>query len=206
MQIDTTTTADATTAITAKYELPADTYKDWQRCEHADFVPNARQQLVADAVQKALDSGLYYSKDVVAFCKRELHVTEEQEGVGAKRVENGEVGMDCYYARKYLDKQRELSKARNVLKLLQPKAGQLLGTLMFSDYKRNTGAVITQVSEDGMSITVQGKRGAAVATFTCSPLQVANAMDRAAERGLRKAGFEGTYGSQVYEVVEKEAA
>lgn len=178
---------------TTRYELPANTFMDWHGCERYDFVLNLRQQRVVDAVQKALDAGNYFTKDVLAFCMQELQVTQEQAAVAVTRVEGGEVGMDLYYARKYLDKQRELQKAQAVLKLLQPRVGLQLGTIMFNDFKRITGAFITEVSGDGLSMTVQGKRGYTVVAFSCNPLSIAYAIDRAAERKLRKTNFQATY-------------
>ena len=176
-----------------QYELPANTFKDWAGCERNDYVPTERQKLVVDAVQKALDAGLYYTSDVLEFCKVELRVTEAQAAVAATRVQGGEVGMDIYYGRKYLDKQKQLARAREILELLRPHVGQRLGTIMFNDFKRITGAIITEVAEGGLTMTVQGKRGSATVAFTCNPISVACAIDRAAERMLRKLNFQATF-------------
>lgn len=178
-----------------RYELPANTFMDWRGCERYDFVPTPRQQLVVDAVQKALDAGNYFTKDVLEFCKQVLQVSEAQASVAVTRVEGGEVGMDLYYARKYLGKQKELQEALAVVKLLQPHVGQQLGTIMFTDYKRITGAFIAEVSADSLSMTVQGKRGHAVVAFSCNPLSIVHAIDRAAGRGQRKTNFVATYGA-----------
>ena len=171
------------------YSLPADSYKDWAGSQNRGYLPTKRQSLVVAAVKAALDGGLYYSKDVLAFAKTHLGVTEEQAAVHATTVEGGEVGMDCYYARGYLDAKKRFDAEDRALQKLAPKVGDVLGVLVFSDFKRSTGVEIIGVTNG--SITLRGKRGAHQVTLTASALQIANAMDRAFERGQRNAGFDG---------------
>lgn len=187
--------APAMAEITAAYELPAHgTYADWKRRELRDFVPDTRQALVVEAVREALAAGMYYTSDVFAFCAKLLGVTAEQAQVQAKKVENGEVGMDVYYARDYLRARERFAAEDANLAKLKPHVGQSLGTLMFNDYKRNTGCTVTAVSDDGRGITVEAKRGKVTVQFDCDASQIAKAMDRAAEQGLRKGNFAATVG------------
>ena len=176
------------------YELPAgDGYNEWLRNETRDFVPSARQRLVIQAVKAALDAGKYYSDEVREFCAKRLAISQEQASVGIARVEGGTFAMDCYYARGYLRAQENFAKQDSVRTLLKPFVGQKLGTLTFNDFKRNTGAMVKAISEDGHTITISAKRGSVGVELACNAEQIARAMDRAAERGHRKASFEATF-------------
>lgn len=169
------------------YYLCADPYKDWAAHQHTSFVPTPRQQPVIDAVRAALDSGLYYTKDVLAFCADRLGVSPEDRAKGATRVEGGDLGMDCYYARCYLDavKQRALESAAH--ESLRPVEGMKLGVLRFNDFKRTSACVVTAV--EGNSISFTGKRGAVTIAGKAKALQVAYAMDRAASAKQRPTTF-----------------
>lgn len=166
-----------------QYHLPEDIYKDWARNETRQFVPDARQKMVIEAVRRAIeDENLFYTKDVYAFCvKLLLPSIEDLEKKG------GEVGMDFYYARRYLDAQKHFALEDSVSAKLRPQPGMKLGTLVLQDFKRYTGAVITEV--EGDSITVEAKCGSFSYRFLTSPVGVRNGIDRACERKLRKNNF-----------------
>lgn len=175
----------------------ASQYDEWARNETVDFVPNERQQVVVQAVQVALDAGLYYTSDVLKHCTEALSLTPEQAAVGAQKVEGGNFGMDLFYARQYLDaKKRHEAEQRTWLQL-SPILGKQLGTLTFNDYKRNTGMQIVDFVGNGnikdgkgLLMVLKGKRGAFQVTLQASASQVRNAIDRAAEKGSRKDNFE----------------
>lgn len=171
-----------------QYHLPKDTYKDWARNESRQFVPDARQKMVIEAVRRAIeDENLFYTKDVYAFCVKLLLPNIEDLEKCVKTVEGGEVGMDLYYARRYLDAQKRFALEDSVLVKLRPQPGMKLGTLVLQDLKRYTGAVITEVEDD--SITVEAKCGSLSHRFKTSPVGVRNGIDRACERKLRKNNF-----------------
>jgi hypothetical protein len=65
-------------ATSFHYIAAADPYKDWQRRKFDDFVPTGRQLVVIEAVRAALAEKLFYTSDVLAFCKTFLGVTAEQ--------------------------------------------------------------------------------------------------------------------------------
>ena len=172
-----------------EYKLPSDSYKDWARNEARDFVPTDRQRLVIESVRRAtVDESLFYTKDVYAFCVKELNPSTEILCVNAEKVEGGEFGMDLYYARRYLDAQKHFAAVDAAHARLKPQAGMVLGTLVLQDFKRNTGAKIVAV--EGYEFRVQMKRGAHAYDFVCPALTIRYAMDRAHERGHRKDNFE----------------
>lgn len=177
--------------LVSKYVAPeAKVHDDWARHQCEDFTPTERQLTVIAAVQSALDTKLFYTVDVVAHCKAYLCVTEEQAAVGIERVENGDLGMDLYYARRYLEAKHGFALERLALEKLKPRVGKTLGTLVFSDFKRNTQMVITEISNGGKLFDLTGKRGAYKVSMSCTTRQIENAINRAFEKGLRKDGFD----------------
>ena len=145
---------------------------------------------VIAAVQSALDANLFYTRDVLAHAIVQLGVTPEQAERNYKmRVEGGVIGMDTYYARCYIDAQAKAAAERVALQIIKPHVGQKLGTLMFNDFKRNTGMVVVAVSEGGKMITLKGKRGAYSVSLACTAKNIEYAINRAAEKGLRKDNF-----------------
>lgn len=165
-------------------------HDDWARYQWDDFVPSARQLTIIEAVQSALDKKLFYTVDVVEHCKAYLGVTAEQAAVRIEYVENGDVGMDFYYARRYLEAKHGFEIERIALEKLNPRVGKVLGTLVFSDLKRNTGMTITEISNGGKLFDLTGKRGAYKVALSCTARQIENAMNRAFEKGSRKDGFD----------------
>jgi hypothetical protein len=142
------------------YELPQakSLHNSWGACESRGFQPSENQRLVISAVQSALDAGLYYTSDVRAHCAKMMAITPQQDSANFAnaRVEGGIFGMECYYARKYLEACSLHASEDKALARLQPHVGQKLGTIVLNDGKRSTGAVVTQV--DGASMQLQFKR------------------------------------------------
>ena len=154
---------------TATYQPPQDAYADWARNECRDFVPDARQSLVIKAVQAALAAGRYYTNDVQAFCAEYLGVGPElQQSKGPIRNEGGIFGMDCYYARNYLRAREKFAMSAEAMSQLKPYVGQKLGSIVFNDYKRTTGAVVIAVFDQSDSVRISGKRGAQTIEATVS--------------------------------------
>lgn len=172
------------------YVLPTpSSNQDWSGYALRAFQPTERQRPVIEAVRAALAAELFYSNEIMQFCAQQLCVTPAQAAVGAKRVEGGEFGMDCYYARRYLESREKIAAEDAAHQRLAPRVGMRLGTLRFNDFKRNTGMVVDEVLPDGR-LKLRGKRGAYEVTVECTALQVAKAVDRAAERGWRKDRFD----------------
>jgi len=165
---------------------PSDIYLDWSGHQCEDFKPTDRQLICIEAVQSALDANLFYTTDMVAHCKAYLGVTPEQAASNRSKVEGGDCGYDFYYARSYLKAQFGHQADRSSIERLKPYVGQVLGTLVFGDFKRTTGMVVTEVCEGGKLITATGKRGSYGVVLKCTARQIENAMDRAFERKSRK--------------------
>lgn len=175
------------------YKLPearSSLHDHWSGCELPGFVPNGNQMLVIAVVQSALAAGLYYTSEVREYCARALGLSEDDDKANFAqfRVEGGVFGMDCYYARKYLDARKVHAAEADACARLRPHVGQRLGTVMFNDFKRCTGAVITKVV--GEKLELRCKRGTSLLTFEESVLSVKHAIDRAAEKKLRKDDFD----------------
>ena len=125
-------------------------YQAWAGCEARGFIPSKNQKLVIAVVQAALDSGLFYTTDVRSFCAKAMGLTSEQDAANFQpaRVEGGVFGMECYYARKYLDAMSRFAREDKAHAQLKPHVGQKLGTIMFNDFKRSTGAVVSEVKDN----------------------------------------------------------
>ena len=73
-----------------QYHLPESTYEDWARNETRAFAPDERQKQVIEVVRRAIeDEGLYYTRDVYAFCVKQLLPSTEDLAKGAKGTEGG---------------------------------------------------------------------------------------------------------------------
>lgn len=161
---------------------------DWASNETRDFVPDERQKLVIEVVRRATEEEkLYYTRDVYAFCVKQLNPSSVDLEKRTKTVEGGEVGMDLYYARQYLDARKRFALEDEAQAALKPCVSMKLGTLVFNDFKRITGAHIVAV--DVITLTLQGKRGINTIQLATTALAVRNAMERAVERKLRKTNF-----------------
>lgn len=179
--------AVASPITSSPYTLPVKSFDDWAGHERWDYQPTARQLPVIEAVRTACAEGLYYTNAVRARCAILLKPTAEQLAVLADKVEGGEFGMDCYYARRYLDAQVVFEKVKQTFAQLRPFAGMKLGTLVFSDRKRVTG--VTVVGVEGYFVEIAGQRGRTSVSGKGTTLQISFAMDLAADRKLRKDNF-----------------
>jgi hypothetical protein len=168
----------------------ANEYDDWRGYERDDYAPTARQLVIIDSVRAALAAGLHYTEDVRKHCAQSLAVDADTltlQRSQTMRVEGGRFGMDCYYARCYLDavKRRALEDAAHAD--LAPFVGQKLGALIFNnDFKRTAACHVVAV--EGREITLQGKRGAITVLIKCGALAVKYARERVAERAAIRAG------------------
>lgn len=173
------------------YTLPAapyDSYRAWSAHESRGFKPDARQAAIMAVVQSALDAGHYYTKDVLAHCATALMMPADQLAQGTGRVEGGDFGMDCYYARSTLRAQALHAQEDKAHAALRPEPGMLLGTLVFSDFKRTTGCTIRSV--DGLEIAFTGKRGRVFVSGRATALTLSHAFDRAHQREQRASTFD----------------
>lgn len=184
--------------IDSRYVPPSgNLFNEWVGCETEGYQPTDRQKVLIDAVLDAKANGLFYTKDVLNHVAKALSVTPEQTAVGATRTEGGDFGMDCYYARQFIEARHRHEAERQAWTLLKPAIGMDIGTLVFNDYKRTTGVVVTGFVGDGdvkngkgMLMALRGKRGSMTVLLNATATQVRYAMDRAAEKGNRKTNFD----------------
>ena len=168
------------------YTLPErnDTYEDWAGCQARGYVPTERQRPIVDAVAAALAAGLYYSRDVLADVIRRMGIPPEVAEVQQSqtcRNEGGVVGMDAYYARRYLEARAAHRAEDEARAILAPEPGKALGTLIFSDCKQTRACTII-AAPPGDDIRVQGTRGRYSVLVTCTARQIVAAQERARER------------------------
>lgn len=175
----------------AVYRLPSakDVSRNWDGRKQRGFEPTSSQVLVIDAVQAALGAGKFYSDEVVAYCAAFLGLSEEDRlaNFDRTRVEGGMFGMDCYYARDYLQHCKDVAAEAQARTLLQLREGRALGVLVFNDGKRVTGCSVVEVRDD--DTVLSGKRGSKILVLAAKATAIQHAMDRACERGFRRDDF-----------------
>ncbi len=184
--------------LESRYVPPSgNLFNEWAGCEAEGYQPTDRQKVLIDAVRDAKASGLFYTKDVRNHVAKALNLTPEQAAVGATRTEGGDFGMDCYYARQFIEAVQRHEAEHQAWVQLKPTAGLDIGTLVFNDFKRTTGVVVTGFVGEGdvkngkgMLMALRGKRGAMTVGLNATATQVRYAMDRAAEKGNRKTTFD----------------
>lgn len=173
----------------ADYHMVPNTYEDWRHNESRDFQPTARQSAVIEAVSAALTGGLHYTKDVRAFCARYLEITPEvDEHPSGRRVEGGEFGMDCYYARRTIDARNKHAAEDAAAAGLRLVPGLELGSLIFTDCKLTTRCKVESI--EGAQVSFSGKRGRYTVTGKATALGLRHAMERAHRGGKRRDSFE----------------
>ena len=178
------------------YTLPSgsigDEWRDGQKRsqEHPDFTPTPRQQLLMDAVAKALDDGAFYNKDVDDHVAKTLGVTKEQRARNSHNVEGGDFGYDVYHARRAVEAQAQEAEAAKIRAELNLRADDKLGTLIFNDFKQTNSVEVVSITEDGRRASFKGKRGAVAVTFKTTVPAVKFAIELAHERGKRKDSYE----------------
>ncbi len=171
------------------YTLPDNVGDDWAATRAPGAKPTERQALVMAAVERALDDGVYYNRDMDERVAQELGVTPEMREPGKGKVEGGWFGHDVYLARKVVEARRERENETRLSKALSAlKPGDSLGTLMFNDGKQVRGTNVEAI--EGQSIVFTGKRGTVKVQGAVSPSQLKRAIERAHEREARKDGFD----------------
>lgn len=182
-RVDEALSKPATSTTTDTYAPPKDNGAgaDWHGSLKDGYTPTERQKPIIDAVQKALDAGLFYGDDIRANVAEQLGVADP----------SGQVfSMDVHHAERYLDAKRQRDSGERDRKLLNPKVGDQLGTLVFTDGTTIKKATLTAVGEVGPVMQVSGMKGRSKFHLTTNPGAIMAAMDRAKEKGLRADGSE----------------
>lgn len=175
---------------TNDYHLTDDPYKDWMGSEHRGYIPTPRQEALLKAYAAAKDAGKFYSNEVADFAANFLGLTAQDRARNVSCVQGGDFSYDLYHARACHEarvKYRAEDTAKGALRGI--KAGTSLGTLVFNDYKRTTGAFVTELP-DPDTVVLQGKRGRALVTIATGSLAIKAAFERATSMGMRKDSFD----------------
>lgn len=109
------------------------------------------------SVDRALDSGLHYTQDVLAFVVEDMAISEEAQARDCERVQGGALGMDVYYARKQLDEEARQRREAELKAAFCLRPGEKIGKIMAGDHKQILGCEVLAVSDRGVKL--RGSRG-----------------------------------------------
>jgi hypothetical protein len=146
--------------------------------------PEMHMMVLIESTQKALDSGLFYTKDVKAFVLNDMNVSPEVSSRNKARVEGGDFGYETYYAREYIKRRAHERHFAEVEAKLALTPGADLGSLIFNDYKLNTKCAVESI--EGAKVKIIGKRGRYTMSCVTDVLAIDSALVRAFEQGKRK--------------------
>lgn len=167
-------------------------YNKWTGLEHRQGPLTQQQSRLIGLVQKHLDAGVFYNRDldekVIADLGDDLTEEDLSHGrQGPRAVEGGCIGYEIYFARKYCEAVQHriaLEEARDRLNL---KVGQKLGALIFGfDYKQNSACVVIEVMQNGKSAKIRAKRGKQTVEIVSDCLAIEAAQKRVAEKKALK--------------------
>lgn len=190
--------SDAEVASKSGYAPPksVDAVPDsWQQVWRNGATPN--QEILIESVQRALDAGNYYNKDVEAFVADDLGVSNESLQVGRDRVDGGAFGYDVYHARREIERREGFKANVDAANKLDLEPGKQLGTLVFNDAKQTKAVQVESISDDKQSVVLVGSRGKNKVKIDVAPVSVMRAIQRAEERGARKESSQQDESQQV---------
>lgn len=174
--------------LPGKLERPAyaNQWQAWDEVRAERGEPDAYQAAVIECMGAAKARGLFYNAETYPDAAAQMAARgyPDWRETGADNGVAREFGTDCYLAGDVL-KLRAL-KAENKAAADALKLGPL-PVLMFSDYKRCTGAVLHSFEHTGQACRVTFKRGRSAFETTCTAAQLKHAIERAAERAGRLA-------------------
>lgn len=166
---------------------PRQLYSDWSGYDQRGFAPNSRQRLLMDAIEQALSEGLFDS-EAVKHRVAQLVGHDRASDTNVLNVQGGDFGMDVYYARRAREAEVRREAETTAAAEMRLRTGDVLGTLVFSDYKRTTSVTLIEAI-DAWTWKFEGKRGSARVIGTGSVLQLKNAIDRALGQRVRKDSY-----------------
>lgn len=170
------------------YNLPDDVNGEWRSSQRPDFKPSARQQLLMDAVKAEQEAGTFYSNDMTENVAKRIGVSPEIRASNKTGVEGGDFGYDVYLAQKAVEAGTVRTARTRMQAEMNLSVGDKLGTMVFNDFKQNTGVEVVSV-EDGQ-YTLRGKRGATTVEMTTDVFGIKSGLERAKEKGKRKDGYD----------------
>ncbi|UBV45198.1 hypothetical protein LAJ19_20535 (plasmid) [Deinococcus taeanensis] len=173
------------------YPMPATTGESgdiWAEIRRGHRPLDPHRAYLKYLVAEALGQGLFYTAEVRPHIIGLLGdlLTEDMRTRNNERIrtEGGVIGMEIYYARDLLSKERERREIRAAHERIQPRAGLVLGTLIWTDGKRATGCEITAV--DGYALTLRFRRGRSTYDCHCDARSIEAAQQRTREHAAAR--------------------
>lgn len=96
--------------MTTTYPVPENTsvsHTKWNDIRNGKREPSEWEKRLRLAIEKALDAGVQYTRQVQEFVRKEIPLSEADAELGKGRVEGGVFGMEVYYCRGIIDTERK---------------------------------------------------------------------------------------------------
>lgn len=158
-----------------RYNVSASSYAAHRRWAEGEPVTEDMAALKV-AVAAVVDSGIHYTRDVYAAVVPQFEFTEEELARERGRVEHGVVGMEIYYARDAVQRERAAVAEQEARSRLALKEGDILPTMKISvsgkGHRVIRKAKVTAVGAGAIAFdaTLGGRRF----SFTASAMQLEN--------------------------------
>lgn len=160
-------------------------YDYWKPVEAGEVEPDEWQSRLMEVMQKAIDTGLFYTVDVNKWIKEHNDFIPvewwDYQYKPGHLVEGGIMGMECYMARSSLAAKKEREEDAEALKALS--VGQSLGSLCVNTKRINKCKII---AIEERIVKFSGVVGRYPCTFETHARHVSTLIDRAIKRGWRK--------------------
>lgn len=141
--------------------------------------------LMRQAVESALDAGVFYSNAFQAYCAKFMNVSEYEQDIDkrspqGRRVEGGPFWYEVYTCRKIIEKERYAVKDAIVRDKLSLSVGQKIGKIRLNDGKLVMGSTIEQLTPSHAILT--GRRGSQTLRVTLTYMELNTRAQRAGNR------------------------
>ena len=150
---------------------------------HGPIDPEMRQ--LVEVVAEVVDAGVFYSTDVHSAVTARYALSAEELQRGRGRVEGGEWGMEIYYARRQLDRERADAREREAFTRLALKPGQNVGAIeVVANYRTRRFRNAIVESAELNAIRLRATAGGRRFTLTLSAAGLAQGLERMQARAV----------------------
>ena len=157
------------------YTLSDNTFRRWKDGP----IDDEMRQLIG-VVAEIVDAGIFYTSDVHAAVTARYALSCDELRRGCNRVEGGDWGMEIYYARSQLDRERADAHERETFARLALQPGQILGTIEVTcGYRMRRFRKVTVKSAEVGCVAVTGSAGGRSFGLTLSAAALARGIERA---------------------------
>ena len=162
------------------YTVAADTYRRWKGRADAPAVIDADMRQLIDVVREYVDAGVFYTTDIYKAVTARYDISAADLDRGKGRVENGEWGMEIYYAQNRLDAERAEAHEHDSFAKLDPAPGRNYGAIeVTANYRRRTFRNATVQSAEPGKIVLQATAGGRRFSLTLGAAALAAGIQRA---------------------------